>query len=152
MWGRACARTSMITPLVRSSSCFATRTAGFCWMPVRIARSRVNLRPPAVRVAVETRVRFGVAVGVGLGTRVGVGVAVGATEDSSITAATFVAEASPLPANVSPPASIPLLRMRIKRCFRMKKIEPSNWMREVQRVDSIPALFYRCVITRPPNR
>src|SRR5437667_2646172 len=77
MWGRACARTSMITPLVRSSSCFATRTAGFCWIPVRIARSRVNLRPPAVRVAVETRVRFGVAVGVGLGTRMGSGVAAG---------------------------------------------------------------------------
>ena len=135
-----------------------------------MARSSVNLRPPAVRVAAETRVRFGVAVGVGLGTRmgsgvalgaglgtrvglgvamgvglgarvalgvtvgvglgtrVGVGVAVGATEDSSISAGGFA-------------ASIPLLRMRIKRCFRIKKMEPSNWMREVERVDSIPALF-----------
>jgi hypothetical protein len=121
-------------------------------MAVRMARSSVNLRPPSVRVAVETRVRFGVeldaavetrvgfgvavgvglatrvgsgvVVGAGLGTRVGFGVAVGATEDSSISASDFVAEASPLPANASSPAaSIPLLRMRIKRCFRIKKNE-----------------------------
>src|SRR6266513_3305021 len=97
MWGRACARISMITPLVRSSSCFATRTAGFCWMPVRMARSSVNLRSPAVRVVVETRVDFGYAVGglgtkvgsgvaggVGLGIRVGAGVAVGAGLETGV--------------------------------------------------------------------
>jgi hypothetical protein len=153
-------------------------------MAVRIARSSVKLRAAAVRVTVETRVRFrvavgvelgtsvglgvevgvglrpsvgggvavsaglgnraglGVAVGVRLGNRAGVGVAVGATEDSSISASAFVVAACPLPANSScPAASIPLLKMRIKRCFRIKKMEPSNWMREVQRVDSIPRFF-----------
>ncbi len=92
-------------------------------------------------VGVETGLELGVAVGVGVGVEIGVGlgVAVDVTEDSSIPACSFVVEASPLPRNAShPAASIPLLRTRIKKCFRIRTLRLDA---ESQRADSSKAVF-----------